>query len=106
MPSITFIAHDGSAQQVDAAPGLSLMQAAVEANVNGIIGDCGGACACATCHCYVDEAWLGKVPPAESNEAAMLDCVIDPAGNSRLSCQIKVTAELDGLVVRLPASQY
>jgi 2Fe-2S ferredoxin len=106
MPSVTFIRHDGTSEQVQAEPGLSLMQAAVNHGVDGIIGDCGGACACATCHCYVDAAWVGQMPPAQGNEQAMLECVIDPAENSRLSCQIKLTEALDGLVVRLPAAQY
>ena len=106
MPSITFIAHDGSAQQVESVPGLSLMQAAVGNGVVGIIGDCGGACACATCHCYIDDAWIAKIPPPEAGEQAMLDCVIDPAENSRLACQVKLTDAFNGLVVRLPASQY
>lgn len=106
MPSITFIAHDGSTQQVDADTGSSLMQAAVGHGVSGIIGDCGGSCACATCHCYVDDAWMAKIPASDSGEQAMLDCVIALASNSRLACQIKMTDELDGLIVRLPASQY
>ncbi|KWR87844.1 MULTISPECIES: 2Fe-2S iron-sulfur cluster-binding protein [Cupriavidus] len=106
MPSITFIAHDSTATQVAAKPGLSLMQEAVNHGVTGIIGECGGTGACATCHCYIDDAWIDKVGPASSMEKDMLECVVDPAPNSRLGCQVKVTEALDGLVVRLPVSQY
>ncbi|TXS95867.1 2Fe-2S iron-sulfur cluster binding domain-containing protein [Parahaliea maris] len=105
MPSITFISHDGVEKEVHVAPGTSVMQAAIDNAVSGILADCGGACSCATCHCYVDEAWKEKVPAAEDIEAQMLDFVMDPEENSRLSCQIVVSEELDGLIVRLPASQ-
>lgn len=106
MPSITFIAHDSTTTVVSAKPGLSLMQEAVNHGVTGIIGECGGTGACATCHCYIDDAWTDKVGPARGSEKEMLDCVVDPAPNSRLGCQVKLTDALDGLVVRLPASQY
>jgi 2Fe-2S ferredoxin len=82
------------------------MQAAVNQGIDGIIGDCGGACACATCHCYIDATWAGRLPAPQAGERAMLDCVIDPTEHSRLACQVKVTDELDGMVVRLPAAQY
>lgn len=106
MPTITLISHDGQSVAIQAPSGLSLMQAAVNHGVAGIVGECGGAAACATCHCYVDEAWTDKLPKPATNERDMLDCVIDPAPNSRLACQVKLSDALDGLVVRLPASQY
>ena len=108
MPKIKFIEHierSGHEQVVDAEIGRSVMQAAVDNRVPGIIADCGGAGSCATCHGYIDPAWFGRVPPADDNELSMLECVIDGADNSRLTCQIKMTAELDNLVVRLPKSQ-
>ncbi|MES2257018.1 MAG: 2Fe-2S iron-sulfur cluster-binding protein [Pseudomonadota bacterium] len=106
MPKITFIAHDGFERNVDAGIGQSVMQAAVGNMVDGIVADCGGACCCATCHGYLDEAWVGRVPAAGDDESAMLECATHRAPNSRLTCQIKFTAELDGLIVRLPVSQY
>lgn len=105
MPSITFISHDGVEKEVHVAPGTSVMHAAVDNGVSGILADCGGACSCATCHCYVDEAWQDKVPAAQDVEEQMLEFVVDGEANSRLSCQIEVSDDLDGLVVRLPASQ-
>ena len=81
------------------------MQGAVENFIEGILADCGGACACATCHVYVDEAWVEKAGAPAPDEAAMLDMALDPAPNSRLGCQLTVTEELDGMVVRLPESQ-
>ncbi len=106
MPVITFISHSGEATEVHVESGVNLMQAATENGVSGILGDCGGACSCATCHCYIDEAWQDKTGEPDSVEKDMLDCVLEPADNSRLSCQIMVTDELDGLVVRLPESQF
>jgi ferredoxin, 2Fe-2S len=86
-------------------PGTSVMQGAVTNSVRGIIGDCGGACSCATCHVYVDPAWLDKVGEKSETEAALLEEVCDGQSNSRLSCQIKVSPELEGLVVRVPEKQ-
>jgi 2Fe-2S ferredoxin len=106
MPSVTFISHDGNEQEVHVPAGTTVMHAAVDNGVSGILADCGGACSCATCHCFVDDAWKDKVGEADEVEAQMLDFVMDPQPNSRLSCQITVTDELDGLVVRLPASQF
>lgn len=105
MPSITFISHDGNEQEVHVAEGTSVMHAAVDNGVSGILADCGGACSCATCHCYVDEAFTDKIPPADDVEQQMIDFVMDPQPNSRLSCQIVMKDELDGLVVRLPETQ-
>ena len=103
MTRILFIQPDGSEQTVDADPGQSVMQAAIGAMVPGIVADCGGACTCATCHGYVDEAWVGRVPPPGSDETEMIDAgCFDVQATSRLTCQIRVTAEMDGLVIRLP----
>ena len=105
MAKILYIRHDGTEHVVEAELGKSVMQNAVENLVPGIIGDCGGACSCATCHGYIDPAWLGKVGPKSDGEAAMLEGAMRVEDNSRLTCQIKMTDELDGLVVRLPVSQ-
>jgi len=105
MPLITFIDHDGTEREVHAASGTSVMQAAVDNDVTGILADCGGACSCATCHCYVDDAWQEKTGEPTDVEAQMLDFVMDRQSNSRLSCQIVVDDELDGLIIRLPVSQ-
>lgn len=105
MPKITYIEHNGTEHVVEAQVGVSVMEAAVKNMVPGIDADCGGACACATCHVYVDPAWLDKTGKAEPMEESMLDFAYQPKENSRLSCQITVRAELDGLVVRLPEFQ-
>ena len=105
MPKITFIEHNGTEHVVDAEEGASVMESAVNNTVPGIDADCGGACACATCHVYVDEAWKDKVGNPEAMEESMLDFAYEPKENSRLSCQITVTAALNGLVVRLPEFQ-
>lgn len=105
MPKITYIEKNGKEHVVDAALGLSVMEAAVRNMIPGIDADCGGACACATCHVYVDPAWADKVGKPESMEESMLDFAYEPKENSRLSCQIKITADLDGLIVRLPEFQ-
>ncbi len=106
MPQVKFVEHDGSSYEVEVKAGTSVMQAAVDNMIDGIVGECGGSCSCATCHCYVDEAWVGKLPGPSGMERDMLECVLEPRANSRLSCQIKVTEELDGLVVHLPESQF
>jgi 2Fe-2S ferredoxin len=106
MPKISYIEHDGTAHVVDAKPGLSVMEGAVKNNIPGIDADCGGACACATCHVYVDQAWLAQTGERSAMEESMLDFAENVEPNSRLSCQIKVTAELDGLIVRMPESQH
>lgn len=106
MPTVTLISHDGQAVDIQARTGHSLMQEAVNHGVAGIVGECGGAAACATCHCYVDDAWVDKLPKPALNEREMLECVVSPEPNSRLSCQLKLSDALDGLVVRLPESQY
>jgi ferredoxin, 2Fe-2S len=108
MPRITYIEHNGTEHAADVPVGKSVMQGAVENNVPGIDADCGGECACATCHVYVDAAWLSTVgpPPAGSQEASMLSFAAVTQPDSRLSCQIPVTNALDGLVVRMPEGQH
>jgi 2Fe-2S ferredoxin len=106
MPKITYIEHSGKEHVVEAPLGQTVMEAAVKHAVPGIDADCGGACACATCHVYVDPAWAEKLPPKTDMEETMLDFAQDLEPTSRLSCQIKVTPELDGLVVRTPKSQH
>ena len=106
MPKIKYVEHDGKEREVDVAEGLSVMEGAVKNLVPGIDADCGGACACATCHVYVDEAWLAKLDPKSDMEETMLDFAQELKPNSRLSCQIKVTPALDGLTVRTPKSQH
>lgn len=105
MPKITFIEKNGAEHSVEAAVGLSVMEAAIKNLVPGIDADCGGACACATCHVYVDEGWREKVGKPQAMEESMLDFAYEPKENSRLSCQINITPELDGLIVRLPEFQ-
>jgi len=106
MAKITFIDNTGAEKTVEAESGMTVMEAAIRNSIAGIDADCGGACACATCHVYVDEAWMEKVGKAQSMEEDMLDFAFDVRENSRLSCQIKVTDELDGLLVRTPAKQF
>ena len=105
MAKITFIDPSGSSRTVDAETGSTVMEAAIRNDIPGIEAECGGACACATCHVYVEEAWREKVGPPSPMEEDMLDFGFDVKENSRLSCQIKVTDELDGLVVRVPERQ-
>jgi len=106
MVKITFIQHNGTEQTVDALPGMSVMESALKNMVPGIDADCGGACACATCHVYVEPDWKEKVGPRNPMEEDMLDFAFDVRDTSRLSCQIKVTPGLDGLKVRVPAKQF
>ncbi|MDQ7018671.1 MAG: 2Fe-2S iron-sulfur cluster-binding protein [Robiginitomaculum sp.] len=105
MVKITYIENDGTEHTVDVKPGITLMEAAVNNMVPGIDADCGGACACATCHVYIDPAFAEKTGSAESMEESMLDFASDPKPESRLSCQITVTEDMDGLILRLPRSQ-
>ena len=105
MPKITYIEHNGKNHTIDVANGLSVMEGAVQNNIPGIDADCGGSCACATCHVYVDEKWFNKLSKKESAEEDMLDMAFEPKKASRLSCQITVSDSLDGLVVKLPSKQ-
>jgi ferredoxin, 2Fe-2S len=106
MPTIVFIEHNGEQHAVQVEAGGSVMQAAVENAVPGIVADCGGSCSCGTCHGFVDPAWLAKLPPAGTAENALLEGLLELQPNSRLTCQITVTAEIDGIIVRLPKSQF
>ena len=106
MAKITYIQFDGTETEVEVKPGLSVMEGAIKNNIPGIDADCGGACACATCHVYVDEAWRDKTGEPSAMEESMLDFAEEVQPNSRLSCQIRVTDGLDGLVVRLPENQH
>jgi 2Fe-2S ferredoxin len=105
MPKITFIEHDGTVHEVEAELGATVMETALRNDVSSIVAECGGGCTCATCHVYVDEAWTAVVGPASANEEAELDAAFEVRDNSRLSCQIKVTQALDGLIVRTPSYQ-
>ena len=106
MVKITFVQPDGSQQVVEATPGMTVMEVAKLNLVPGIEAECGGACACATCHVYVDREWRDKTGEPSEMEEDMLDFAFDVREESRLSCQIKVTEELDGLVVRVPEKQF
>ena len=108
MAKITYVEHNGAAHTVEVAAGKSVMQGAVDHNVPGIDADCGGECACATCHVYIDAAWLPTIglPALGSQEASMLSFAAVTQPDSRLSCQIQVTDALDGLVVRMPEGQH
>ena len=106
MAKVTYVEHDGTEHVVDVRTGLSVMEGAVKNNLPGIDADCGGACACATCHVYVDEAWLDKTGVRSAMEESMLDFAEGVEANSRLACQIKVTDALEGLVVKMPESQH
>lgn len=106
MPTIIFVQHDGSELRVLAEPGQSVMQVALNHQVPGILGDCGGNCSCATCHGYVDKSWRLRMPAAQSFEHDLLSCALEATQDSRLTCQIIVTAEMEGLTIRLPAAQY
>ena len=105
MPKITYIEHNGKSHTIDVANGLSVMEGAVQNNIPGIDADCGGGMACATCHVYVKEEWLDKLPTKEDGEEDMLDMAFEPKKNSRLSCQLVVSDELDGLIVNIPSKQ-
>ena len=106
MPKVTYIEHNGKEHVVEVPEGWSVMEGAVKNLIPGIDADCGGACACATCHVYVQEPWLAKLEPKQDMEETMLDFAQDLEPNSRLSCQIKVTKELDGFTVKMPRSQH
>jgi 2Fe-2S ferredoxin len=106
MPIVTYVSSSGIARKVDVPSGMSVMQAALNHRVEGILGECGGNCMCATCHVYVDLPFLSSIPPANDNEKFMLSIAAEsPDTNSRLSCQIKMTEDLDGIIVRLPGKQ-
>jgi ferredoxin, 2Fe-2S len=106
MIKITFIQHDGSETTVSGVPGMTVMETAVKNSIPGIDADCGGACACATCHIYIEPDWHSKAGSRNPMEEDMLDFAFDVRDNSRLSCQIKVTEQLDGLRLRVPEKQF
>jgi 2Fe-2S ferredoxin len=108
MPKVTYIEHDGTPHQIEVPVGSSLMRGAVGNGVPGIDADCGGECACATCHVYIDEAWLERtgLPEPGSMEESMLSFAAVKEPNSRLSCQIEMSEELEGLVLRMPEGQH
>ena len=105
MPKITYIDKQGSSKTIDVEKGLSVMEGAIQNDIPGIDADCGGSMACATCHVYVEDKWLDKIPEAEEAEVDMIDMAFEPKKNSRLSCQILITDELDGLTVTTPEKQ-
>ena len=105
MAKITYIDHEGGSRTIEVENGLSVMEGAIQKDVPGIDADCGGSMACATCHVYVEEKWLDKLPKAEDAEIDMIDMAYEPKKNSRLSCQLIVSDELDGLTVTTPAKQ-
>jgi ferredoxin, 2Fe-2S len=106
MPKIKYIEHNGKEHEAEVPVGWSVMEGAVKNLIPGIDADCGGACACATCHVYVAQEWLAKMPPKQDMEETMLDFAQDLEPNSRLSCQLKVTPEFEGLTVTMPKSQH
>lgn len=106
MVKITYIEHNGERHTIDAPLGLSMMKAALNAGIEGIVGECGGNCACGTCRVYVSDEWRAKLPPANESEREMVEYVGDEKADVRLSCQIPVKEELDGIEVRMPESQY
>jgi ferredoxin, 2Fe-2S len=106
MAKILYVENGGAEHQLEVDPGMSVMEGAVRNDVAGIDADCGGACACATCHVYVDDAWLDKIEPPSEMELAMLELASNVRSNSRLSCQIKVSEKSEGMTVRIPESQH
>jgi ferredoxin, 2Fe-2S len=105
MPKITYIDNQENSKTIEVENGLSVMEGAVQNNIPGIDADCGGSMACATCHVYVEEKWFDKLPKAGDGEVDMIDMAIEPKKNSRLSCQLIVSDELDGLIITTPSKQ-
>ena len=105
MPKITYIDDKGNSKTIEVENGLSVMEGAIQNNIPGIDADCGGSMACATCHVYVEEQWINKLPKAEEAEVDMIDMAFEPKKNSRLSCQLIVSDELNGLTVTTPSKQ-
>jgi len=106
MPKIIYVTHDGNRHEVDVEKGYSVMEGAINNDIDGIVAECGGACACATCHSYVDDAWLDKLAAMDDMEDSMLDAAFERKANSRLTCQIEVSDELDGLVIHVAENDY
>ena len=105
MPKITYIEHNGKSHTIEIPKEFSVMEGALQNNIPGIDADCGGACACATCHVYVDEKWFGKLKKKDDAEQDMLDMAFEPNKFSRLGCQITISDDLDGMVVKMPSKQ-
>ena len=105
MAKITYLTHDNKSHTIDVQNGLTVMEGAIQNDIPGIDADCGGSMACATCHVYVEEKWLDKIPKAEEAEVDMIDMAYEPKKNSRLSCQLIISDELEGLTVTTPAQQ-
>jgi ferredoxin, 2Fe-2S len=106
MPKVFYISHAGTSREVEVPVGMTVMAAALKNGIEGIVAECGGVCMCSTCHVFVDEPFLSKMPPAQDTEEAVLEiAAIERRPNSRLSCQIKMTDELNGLIVRIPEKQ-
>ena len=106
MANVNYVSPSGISRKIDVPSGMSVMQAALNHKIEGILGECGGNCMCATCHVYVDASFLNRLPPATENEKFMLSIAAEgPNSTSRLSCQIKMTEELDGIIIRLPGKQ-
>ncbi|MFT6221457.1 MAG: 2Fe-2S ferredoxin [Candidatus Endobugula sp.] len=105
MPLIFYVTHDGNMFEADVPVGENVMQGAIDNGIDGIVGACGGSMCCATCHCYVDDAWMIKIGVAEGAEFEMVTSTNEPKPNSRLSCQLVVSEDMDGLTVHMPASQ-
>ena len=106
MPTIHYITSDGEKHSVEVDNGYSVMEGAINNNIDGIVAECGGACACATCHAYIDEAWLSKLPAMDDMEDSMHDAAFERKPNSRLTCQIEINDDLDGLVVHVAENDY
>jgi 2Fe-2S ferredoxin len=106
MPKIIYITPDGLRHETDVDTGYSVMEGAINNNIDGIVAECGGACACATCHSYIDEAWLARLSPMDDMEDSMLDAAYERKPNSRLTCQIEVNDDLDGLIVHVADNDY
>jgi len=106
MPKITYVSTDGIRHDVDVEAGYSVMEGAINNEIDGIVAECGGACACATCHSYIDEAWLDKLPEMDDMEDSMLDAAYERKSTSRLTCQIEVSDKLDGMVVYVAENDY
>lgn len=106
MPKVIYQTPDGTRHEVEVENGYSVMEGAINNNIEGIVAECGGACACATCHSYIDEVWTDKLAPMDDMEDSMLDAAFDRKENSRLTCQIEISDELDGLVVIVAENEY
>ena len=105
MAKITYHTHDNKTHTIDVQNGLTVMEGAIQNDIPGIDADCGGSCACATCHVYVDDKWFDKLPKKENAEEDMLDQAFEPNKSSRLACQITVSEKFDGLIVKMPSKQ-